>query len=235
MGSKSASIERGNQTLKLQGEELVLLLEGALWCDRLNLLVLSDLHFEKGSSFALAGQLLPPYDTDATLDLIEQLIAQTGAETCISLGDSFHDQHADRRLSASSVSRIRKLTAQTDWVWVEGNHDPLPPVALGGRATHLLRIGALVFRHEPTGEEGEVAGHLHPVARVKASGRHLRRKCFVTDGRSLILPSLGAYTGGLNICHSAFDACLKGARRVFALGGERIYEISEDRLIPDRQ
>ena len=178
-------------------------------------LIVSDLHLEKGSSYAQRGQLLPPYDTGATLKLVEPLIGRFAPERVISLGDSFHDPAAEARLSPGDRLRIRTLTASTDWIWVEGNHDPDPPAHLGGRGEKVLRIGDCVFRHEPTGEEGELAGHLHPVAKVTGRGRSVRRKCFVTDGERMILPSLGRFTGGLNVLDPAISRIFVAGHMVF--------------------
>ncbi|HCX09546.1 MAG TPA: phosphoesterase, partial [Hyphomonas sp.] len=107
--------------------------------------------------------------------LVERLCAGLQPKTVISLGDSFHDRAAELRLPEEYARRIQALTSAHDWVWVEGNHDPAPPAHLGGRASKVLRIGALVFRHEPTGEIGEVSGHLHPAAKIIGRGRSVRR------------------------------------------------------------
>lgn len=221
--------------LQFQGERLTFLRPGALWCGAHGLLVVSDLHIGKGTSYAAGGQMLPPYDTDATLDLVEALFVQMSPRTCISLGDSFHDPNAEARLSADQKERIRRLTHQSKWLWIEGNHDPVPPLHLGGNAANTLRVGAMIFRHEPTGTQGEISGHLHPVAKVKSSGRAVRTKCFITDGNTLILPSLGAFTGGLNVSDKAFDQCLATKRRIFATGRSGVYEIAQSRLVPDRR
>src|SRR5262249_42649571 len=50
------------------GTALVLDPAGALYWPEERALVVSDLHLEKGSSFAARGVLLPPFDTTATLD-----------------------------------------------------------------------------------------------------------------------------------------------------------------------
>ena len=221
--------------IHVRGEVLTPLPEGGLWWASERVLVVSDLHLEKGSSYAVGGQMLPPYDTSATLSMVEHLVETYRPTTLISLGDSFHDRRAETRLDEASAGRIRALTDRTDWVWVEGNHDPDPPAHLGGRAIHTLRIGGLVFRHEPTAELGEVSGHLHPVARVASPQRTLRRRCFVSDGQRLVMPAMGAFTGGLNVLHEAFDVAFPDrARQVYVMGAARIYPVSYQRLTADR-
>lgn len=233
----TAQLSKPQETrLCLAGQMLTPLTQGALWWSEKRVLIVSDLHLEKGSSYAKRGQMLPPYDTSATLSVVEQLCDELAPETVISLGDSFHDRSAELRLSAASVEKIRVLTAAHNWVWVEGNHDPDPPAHLGGRATKVLRIGDLIFRHEPIGERGEVAGHLHPVAKVRGkAGRSVRRKCFVTDGARLVMPAMGAFTGGLNVLHEAFHPVFPDGFLTFALGQERVIGLDTKRLLPDGQ
>ena len=224
----------GGAGLALAGEHVQLLPQGALWWPYKQLLVFSDLHFEKASSYATRGQMLPPYDTAATLSIVEALVAEYAPEICVSLGDSFHDGHAEQRLGASATARIKALTAATDWVWVEGNHDPDPPAYLGGRATHTLRLGNLVFRHEPKGEAGEVAGHLHPVAKVSSHGLSIRKKCFASDHEHLIMPALGALTGGLNVLDAAFQSLFPAGLQAHVLGLDGVYQLASGRLVADR-
>ena len=103
-------------------------------------------------------------------------------------------------------------------------------------ARRIFSIGAVTLRHEPrTGAtEGEIAGHLHPVARVLATGGVARRRCFLSDGQRCVMPAFGAYAGGLNIKHAAFLP-LFGVqpRMAHALGRDRIYAIPLSRCIAD--
>ncbi|MEL7453484.1 MAG: ligase-associated DNA damage response endonuclease PdeM, partial [Pseudomonadota bacterium] len=143
--------------IQLLTAKLCLLPAGAVWWPDEGTLIVSDLHLEKGSSYAARGQMLPPYDTGTTLSLVEHLASTYGPRRIVSLGDSFHDRSAELRIAEADRARIRVLTASVDWIWVEGNHDPDPPEDLGGRAAKQLDIGPLVFRHEPTGARGEVS------------------------------------------------------------------------------
>lgn len=219
--------------VRLAGTWLTPLCEGALWWAEEATLIVSDLHLEKGSSYARRGQLLPPYDTAATLSQVEALCARLAPARVISLGDSFHDRGAEVRLSEADSGRIRALTDRHDWIWVEGNHDPAPPRHLGGRAADVLRLSGLTFRHEPTGEAGEIAGHLHPAAKVRGRGRAVRRRCFATDGERLVMPAFGAYTGGLNVRDAAFAAVFPAGLMAFALGEGRVYALAGGQLLPD--
>ena len=116
------------------------------------MLVVADLHLEKGGAFARRGSLLPPYDSHATLERLEALIARLRPDTVVSLGDGFHDRRGGSELSPDLFDRLCALTRERRWVWVTGNHDPVVPLALGGAAVPELAVGGLVLRHAPTGE-----------------------------------------------------------------------------------
>jgi len=185
-------------------------LSGALYWDEERLLVVSDLHLEKGSSFALRGILLPPFDTAATLAKLAAAVAHFDPRTVIALGDSFHDRDAHERLGGGDRDAIAALQAGRDWIWLEGNHDPLPPSSLDGSVATEIVIGPITFHHEPTGAIGEIAGHLHPKARVATRSRGIDRRCFAGDGARIVMPSFGAYTGGLSIRDRAFAKIFTG-------------------------
>jgi uncharacterized protein len=191
-------------TVGVAGVDLVADLSGALFWEEQRLLVVSDLHLEKGSSFATRGVLLPPYDTVATLGRLSAVIARHDPRMVIALGDSFHDRDAHGRLSAPDRDAIAGLQVRRDWIWISGNHDPALPSDLGGVVASEVAIGPIAFRHEPTGAVGEIAGHLHPKARVSRRGRSMERRCFASDGERAVMPAFGAYTGGLSIRDVAF-------------------------------
>src|SRR5206468_12750938 len=81
-------------------------LSGALFWREQRLLVVSDLHLEKGSSFAARGVLLPPYDTAVTLGRLDAVIVRHNPRMVIALGDSFHDRDAHDRLSTQDREAI---------------------------------------------------------------------------------------------------------------------------------
>jgi len=209
---------------------------GALHWPEEGLLAVADLHLEKGSSFATRGVLLPPYDTAATLARLGALIARYAPRTVIALGDSFHDGGGPQRVSADDRAMLSALQRGRDWIWIAGNHDPEPVDGLGGTSAAMLAIGPLVFRHAPEREPctGEIAGHLHPVARVSARGRTVSRRCFATDGRRMVMPAFGAYAGGLNIRDAAFaDVFGTLAFTAHVLGEGRLYAIAARRCRRD--
>ena len=214
--------------IQVNGEALVLDPAGALYWPAMGLLVFADLHFEKGSSFARRGSLLPPYDTRATLSRIASLCVRYTPETVIALGDSFHDREAHERLDTYERDMLSRLGDEADWIWIAGNHDPALPSWLNGRIAEEVALGALVFRHEPSPapSAGEIAGHLHPCARVTRRGHTLRRRCFVSDGARLLLPAFGAYTGGLDVRDEAVRSLFRNEFLTYVLGARKVYAIA---------
>jgi DNA ligase-associated metallophosphoesterase len=200
----------------------VALPEAALFLPRTQTLVVSDLHFEKGSAFAVKGVMLPPFDTAETLRRLEALFERLSPRIFVALGDSFHDRDAGGRLAREDRAKLEALVGEAETIWIEGNHDPAPPAWLAGQREAAWHHDGLWFRHEPTGQvQGEVAGHLHPCARVTGKrGGTIRRRCFVTDGHKLIMPAFGAFTGGLNLFDPAFDGLFQGPVHALIPGGE---------------
>lgn len=222
---------------EIAGEEVLLDPSGVLFWPAESLLAVADLHLEKGSSQAARGVFLPPYDTGATLAALAAAIARYEPRTVLCLGDSFHDRRADGRMDGLDRDRIAALQAGRAWVWISGNHDPLAPVGLGGEACDELALGPLIFRHEPCGAAapGEVAGHLHPSARIRQRGRSLRRRCFAGDGARLVLPAFGAFTGGLNVLDEAWKGIFAARRfNAYMLGATRVFPVPGRVLLHDR-
>ncbi|WP_292051855.1 MULTISPECIES: ligase-associated DNA damage response endonuclease PdeM [unclassified Brevundimonas] len=220
--------------ISVAGEPCVLRTAGTLWLPQHGTLVVSDLHLEKGSAYAAKGQLLPPYDTRETLDRLLAEVADTEAKTVVLLGDSLHDMGAISRIPVAEREAVIDLAQQLDLVWINGNHDPDGGAAFGGRSTDELHLGNLILRHEPQAgsQTGEVAGHLHPCAKVKGAGGAVRRRCFLSDGNRLILPAFGAYTGGLNVLDAAYAGMFAPKVCAYVLG-RKVVPVNTRSLIPD--
>lgn len=185
------------------GHELLALPQGALFWPARRALLVADLHLEKASWFARFGQLLPPYDSLATLSGLEAVVAATGAAEVWCLGDSFHDSRGCERLPAQAQAILRGLTAATRWTWITGNHDAQLPDHCGGAIVSEALVDGLVLRHEADRCETrpELSGHFHPKLRLKVRGKAVARRCFVATASKLILPAFGSLTGGLDPDH----------------------------------
>ena len=229
---------------RINGARLIGDTSGAVYWPATDALIVADLHLEKASAYATRGVALPPYDTNETLNRLEACLERFAPRLLVSLGDSFHDTGWQERMAAGDAARLVSLSRQIETVWVLGNHDPAPPSGLAGKACESLDMsadGSLHFRHEPIARDsaaftcGEVAGHLHPCARVRQRGRVLRRRCFVEDTTRLILPAFGALTGSLNVLDPAFDTVfVTGRFNAWMIGKNTIAGLSAHQLSPDR-
>ncbi len=225
----------GGARTTVAGAEVLLRVSGALWLPGQQALVVGDLHLEKGSAYAARGQLLPPYDTGETLRRLGAEVAALSPRRLILLGDTLHDRQAEARLAPADAERVAELARGLTLTWVVGNHDADGPRRLPGEAAGTVNLAGLILRHEPQDgpQPGEVAGHLHPCARVVARGSSVRRRCFVTDGQRLILPAFGAYAGGLNVRDPAFAGLFPAPPVVVALGSRRAHPVGWAALAGD--
>ena len=216
-----------DQPLSLCGKAFRAHMSGALYWPAEHALIVSDLHLEKGSHYAARGQMLPPYDTRETLRKLAEVIDMYNAETVIALGDSLHDATAAPRIDAADLETLAILQDNRDWIWITGNHDPDVAPILGGHVLPGLTVEGLTLRHEPRAGAvtHEIAGHMHPAARLVVHGTALRRPCFISNGLRLVMPAFGAFTGGLNILDAAFEP-------FFGLDGMSVWMLGQEGLYP---
>jgi DNA ligase-associated metallophosphoesterase len=207
-----------NIPLTLAGASLHADLSGALWWPEESTLIVADLHLEKGSSFAdrRRPQFLPPYDTRATIERIETLLARHAPRRVICLGDSVHDGGASARMDDTDSDRIVRMTESRDWIWIAGNHDPEPPSRWGGTVLREMTIGKIAFRH--------------PTAAVKTRAASVSGRCFASDRRRLLLPAFGAYAGGLDVMDPVIAGLFDIAFGVVMLGRRRLFAFSSANL-----
>jgi uncharacterized protein len=172
---------------------------GLYWPSQRTLLV-SDLHLEKASSFASRGQMLPPYDSIATLHEVALLIERFEPQRVVSLGDNFHDDAGEVRLACSAADLLRHMVNKVEWIWITGNHDQKLQARWGGRSVGELALAGIILRHEAMRGElaSEISGHFHPKYQQYLRGRRVARRCFVRGPRKLIMPAFGSFTGGLD-------------------------------------
>jgi uncharacterized protein len=228
---KSAAVRHARAMVPLSfapfafaGEEWLLGTDRALFWPREGALLVADLHLEKASFFARHGQMLPPYDSRATLERVALAIRATGARRVFCLGDNFHDGHGPQRLEPHAAGMLAALTRATDWVWIAGNHDPALALEMGGTVLEQAQVGRVVLRHRAARGEpaSELSGHWHPRLRLVHRGRRINRACAVAStspggaGR-LVLPAFGALTGGMDAADPAILAAMQPAEAIDAL------------------
>ena len=189
--------------LSFAGNEFQAGPNGALYWPAERSMLVADLHLEKASWFARLGQMLPPYDSLATLQLLEKEVERTGAQRLYCLGDSFHDKFGCDRLPAAARELLESLTSKLDWLWITGNHDAGFIDHCGGRIIEEVAVDGVILRHEAERHDPrpEMSGHFHPKLRLHMRGRRVSRRCFVASPTKLILPAFGAFTGGLDAAH----------------------------------
>jgi len=209
---------------------------GAIYWEAERTLIVADLHLEKGAAYAARGRMLPPYDSRTTLRGLAALIMSLAPARIVALGDSFHTSEVATHLGRAEREEIALLQQGREWYWITGNHDPELPSSIGGIVCAALTIAGVTLRHEPSPDTAtpEIAGHLHPAARIARRGEVVRRKCFATDGRRIVMPAFGAYTGGLNVLDDVFAGLLARQRlEAWMMGRSTVYPVLARALLPD--
>ena len=206
------------------GEEWLLGADRWLFRPRDAALLVADLHLEKSSFFARYGQMLPPYDSRATLERVALAIRETGARRVFCLGDNFHDNAGPTRLEPHAAGMLAALTRAVDWVWITGNHDSKAEAVSGGAMIDETEVGGVVLRHRAKRGETrpELSGHYHPRLHLNVRGRRIVRPCLVasaseTSGQRMILPAFGALTGGMSAADPAILNAMQPAHTIDAL------------------
>ncbi|WP_291663982.1 MULTISPECIES: ligase-associated DNA damage response endonuclease PdeM [unclassified Bosea (in: a-proteobacteria)] len=235
MTAAAAALAKTSEAFMLGRLALVPDLSGALWLPDERTLVVADLHLEKGSAYAARGVMLPPYDSTATLAALGQAILRHRPARVIALGDSFHDRDAENRLAPETRAALGTMQRGSDWLWITGNHDPAISRAMGGESAAEIVLAGVSLRHEPSAAEDayEIAGHLHPAAKVRMRGRAIRRRCFALSARRCVMPAMGAYAGGLNLRDAAFRPLFGRELSAHLIGDGRLFRIDPRLLLPD--
>ncbi len=228
--------ERAEQAISMCGKSLIADGTGAIYWPAEAALLVADLHLEKASAGAQAGAFLPPYETRETLIRLAEAIDRYQPRRVIVLGDSFHDQGAARRIGADDLERLKILQEDREWIWLSGNHDGRIGAKFGGRLDDEIKLAGITLRHQPAcgAATHEIAGHMHPAAKLSLYGTSIRRPCFVGNGRRIIMPAFGAFTGGLNVLDDAFLPLFgNGGMAVWMLGQEGLYPVATRLLSRD--
>lgn len=203
-------------------QEFILHASGTLLWPAQNMLVVSDLHLEKGSHFARRGYFLPPYDSHETLERLLDVCKATELKKILILGDCFHDAHGYHRLGIKEIELFDKIR-KFDPIWIKGNHDG-EYAPEGFIAYDEYTMKSIVFRHQASKNETgfEISGHYHPKVTLIHKGGKIDKDCFIEDGNRLILPAFGAYTGGLDISDNEIQSLFPNSFQTHILGTDKI-------------
>ena len=203
---------------------------GALLWEQEKILIVSDLHFEKGSSFLKFGTYLPPFDTQETLEKLTTTLNAHKVETIIFLGDVYHDTGALSRMNVKTRDIWQNILNNHHIVWVEGNHDPnTAPKGIECLKEHNHQD--IIFRHiaQNNAQDFEISGHYHPAVTFTYKGQKLRKPCFIKSKNKMILPAYGTYTGGLDITDKIYKDIFNPYKpdEIFALGHHSVHKIDQ--------
>ena len=212
--------------IEIAATAIDLLPQKAAYLPEHHCLLVADAHLGKAVSFRKLGVPVPRGTTAETLELLSSLIAATGADRVVFLGDFLHSERSHAASTLGAMARWREAHAGLEITLVRGNHDDRagdPPDLLNVRCVdEPVHLGNLALCHHPRAVEGAyvLAGHWHPCVGVWG-GRaydHLRLPCFWMGPRVGVLPAFGSFTGMHPIARAPGD-------RVFAIVDERVVEL----------
>lgn len=226
-GLARAAMDLTGIECRLAGLRVVLDCSGAAFLPEERILVVADLHLEKSTAFARFGQMLPPYDSVATLTRLEAAVNRLRPERLVLLGDSFHRADLVPQAGSLAALKLARLAAQIRLTWITGNHDPHHPAELPGESLPHLDLAEVRLRHEPEPDgRPEIIGHLHPAARLATRAGTQRRRCFLASGERLLMPAFGCLTGALDVTDSPIRDLGWGAEaRAYLLTREAVHAV----------
>lgn len=211
--------------LTLEGEALWLLAEKAIYWPARQCLLIADAHFGKASAYRSLGQPVPQGTTSENLQRLDRLLSALPCAQVIFLGDFLHGPGSHASGTLSALRAWRERNHELNLTLIRGNHDKRagdPPTDLRiAVVAEPLLMGPFALQHEPDAHPSHhvLAGHVHPVYRLRGKGRQsLRLPCFQIGSRISLLPAFGAFTGGYSVDKS-------DDRRVFVIGDQDVWPV----------
>ena len=210
-------------SIELAGETLQLHHERAIYWPARKSLIVADTHFGKDGIFRQHGIPIPVGSVIHDLRRLTKLVAETGAERLLVLGDFIHGALDEQQPFLQDFNTWRRQHHKLVVQIILGNHDRRINMSdfcdIDWHDEYL--DGPFLFVHEPCQrDEGYVlAGHTHPVMRLTAGrGDALRLPVFWFQDRQGTLPSFGSMTGGFNINPGQND-------RLFVVGPDSVLSL----------
>ena len=200
--------------------------DGILFWLEKKIAIVSDLHLEKGSSFASLGQFIPPFDSEETLKKLINFFKTHEVQTIILLGDTFHDRGALNRMSSKVKSIFDSLVENYEIIFVLGNHENKMKSAFIKFYERYI-VDDIHFLHEAVLEKKyQISGHFHPVASLKINSKQITEKCLIHSENHIIMPAFGEFTGGLNINNPVFKPFLNRNYYIYFLTKKSVYKFA---------
>lgn len=218
------------KTLNFCNHGLQICKEGVLFWLEKEIAIVSDLHLEKGSSYASSGQYIPPYDSEETLLKLLDILNNYKVRKVILLGDTFHDKDAFLRMTPKVRFLFEDFTKKYEVIFILGNHEN--KIKIEGIKFHQEYIvDNIHFLHEAIQKNiNQISGHFHPVASIKVSSKKITSKCLIHSNNHIILPSFGEFTGGLNINDPVLKPFISGDYNIYFLTKKSIYKFSNKEI-----
>ena len=200
--------------------------DGVLFWLEKKIAIVSDLHLEKGSSFASSGQFVPPFDSEETLNKLINFLKIHEVKIIILLGDTFHDRGALNRMSSKVKSIFDSLVENYEIIFVLGNHENKMKSAFIKFYERYI-VDDIHFLHEAVLEKKhQISGHFHPVASLKINSKLITEKCLIHSKNHIIMPAFGEFTGGLNINNPVFKPFLNRNYYIYFLTKKSVYKFA---------
>ncbi len=201
---------------------------GELYWQNKKTLIISDLHFEKGSFFSETRQFIPPFDTIETLRQLSKFIDDYPVEMIIFLGDLVHDKFAFQRMTREAKKIFFEILKNINCTLTIGNHDDTSFLKdIGLNLTENIVIDDICFSHHPTiDKKFSVFGHYHPKVKLKINSRGIWTSCFIANKEKLLMPSYGYFTGGLSIKSLEIQKLFEPEYEVYPLTKEKVYKLA---------
>ncbi|TCK69152.1 putative phosphoesterase [Winogradskyella wandonensis] len=190
------------ENITIKNEVLTLTNHRAIYWQRENALILSDIHIGKTAHFRRHGIPMPDDILQKDLERLKNLILYFNTEILLIVGDLFHaESNTDMKTFKEWLTQFIDLKL----ILIKGNHDKLSTQLLSHFNIHEkaeLVLEPFTFIHEPPKSSTKVffiSGHTHPGVLIKGKGRQkLKLPCYQISSNQLVLPAFSLFTG-LNI------------------------------------
>lgn len=215
---------QGSAQVVIDGEELQLLAERAVYWPSQFALLVADLHVGKGTAFRSQAVPLPAGSSESTLSRLSGLLHTTDARKVFMLGDFWHAKDGRTERIHTLVGDWRSKHQGVEMTLVEGNHDKRSGALLPEWNIESVvdwAVGPFILKHHPDEDPRDyvLCGHIHPAVRLVGQGRQVERlPAFWFGKRVGVLPAFGDFTGSATVYPSSGD-------RVFVAAGEDVVEV----------